>query len=266
MAKYRRRNTEERIAKLHREGRGQGHGKDYVPWIKIHDLSSLGRVHRPLSSKTGRVMHLLSDGENDLFLRLDASARVIDIREQFPLPRQATMLIAEELGYRHPAVHGVDVVMTTDMVVDLIGARRIAFSVKQAGEMVKPRVAEKLEIERLYWTRRGVEWVLMIEEKDRDARLNHQEIAEWRSVDGLVEGAAVWDQRGADLLVILADTVRGRLLDALKSAEAGYGWTPGTGISALKRLLAIGLVEHVGSGRLDVFGPVTQVAVADGAR
>ncbi|MEG3161334.1 TnsA endonuclease N-terminal domain-containing protein [Sphingomonas sp. LB2R24] len=264
MAKHRYPNTEKRIAKLVCEGRGQGHGKDYIPWIKIHDFSSLGRVHRPLSAKTRRVMHLLSDGENEVFLELDASPRVIDIREQYPLPRHTTIIIAEELGVRHPAANGVDAVMTTDLLVDLVGGRQVAFSVKTGEDMLKPRTIQKLEIERTYWARRGIECVLVVDGKNVDHRMNRQQVAEWRNIDNLVGGDVI-EAESADMLFELANTVQNRLIDAIKKAEAKYGWVPGTGIRACKRLLATGLLIHVGDGRLNMRGPVTQVVIAGGA-
>ena len=60
MAKRRYELTEKRIAKLQKEGRGEGFGADYQPWIRIHDFSSDGRVHRRFSQKVQRIVQLLS--------------------------------------------------------------------------------------------------------------------------------------------------------------------------------------------------------------
>ncbi len=79
--------SEEKIERLEREGRGKGAGADYRPWIQVSDFSSLGKSRRVFSRKTGRVHHLLSDIEWHMFLLLEFSPRVLDIREQFPLPR-----------------------------------------------------------------------------------------------------------------------------------------------------------------------------------
>lgn len=73
------------IEKLIKEGRGQGHGSDYKPWINIQDVPSLGRVSRIKGIKTNRQHEFLSDLERNFFYLLEYSNNVVDIREQFPL-------------------------------------------------------------------------------------------------------------------------------------------------------------------------------------
>lgn len=41
-----------------REGRGQGSGSQYRPWLTVHDLSSRGRCHRAWCDKVGRQLEL----------------------------------------------------------------------------------------------------------------------------------------------------------------------------------------------------------------
>lgn len=89
--------TDEKIARLQAEGRGKGTGDKYKPWIQVSDLSSLGNSRRVYSQKTGRVHHLLSDVEWQLFLLLEFAPDVTDIREQYPLAREDTLSIAAEL-------------------------------------------------------------------------------------------------------------------------------------------------------------------------
>ena len=85
-----------------KEGRGQGEGAAYKPWICIQDFPSLGVCARPLGIKTGRVHHLLSRNEEFYFILLDTDPDVLDIREQFPLRLTETLRLAESLGIRHP--------------------------------------------------------------------------------------------------------------------------------------------------------------------
>lgn len=59
------------IDKRLKEGRGQGRGPDYKPFIYTRDVSSLGRSHRLFGSKCQRMHHLLSDLELAVFLSLD---------------------------------------------------------------------------------------------------------------------------------------------------------------------------------------------------
>ncbi len=54
LAKRKRSTTKERIEKLIKEGRGQGIGECYLPWIFIQDVSSLGRSTRLKGIKTNR--------------------------------------------------------------------------------------------------------------------------------------------------------------------------------------------------------------------
>lgn len=166
MAKRRYGFDDDKLARFLGEKRGQGHGKNYRPWLTIQDVSSLGRSSRIHSRKTGREHHLLSDIETALFLLLDWSDSVSDIREQFPLDRDETRRIAADMGVRHPAdtQSRIDIVMTTDFVVNWrVGDKitLVARSVKPARELDNARTLEKQEIERRYWHIKGVNWGLV---------------------------------------------------------------------------------------------------------
>ena len=242
--------TEKRIQRLLKEGRGSGHGADYKPFIRVGDFASRGRVHREKSQTHGRVVHLFSDMELDVFRKFDGRPDVVDIREQYPLCRAETMVIADQLGVAHPAKHGVDVPVTTDLLVDFLGGRRVAIAVKPAEELAKRRVLEKLEIERVFHTRRGVDWKLAIgSDVSRAERFNMQERAPWAFVDGLVAPNDVdWDECADVMLIELADSGASRVVDLCEAAERRHGWTAGTGLSALKRLRARNLVGLSGAG------------------
>ncbi|OBZ16340.1 transposase [Bacillus sp. FJAT-27264] len=120
MAKRKREITEAKIDRYIKEGRGQGTGKDYIPWLRVQDVPSEGRAIRGGGWTTGRRHELLSDIERDYCYLLDYSDDVSDIREQFPLlPLEETKLIAERIGVKHPAdpTTGVAIVMMTDFLV-----------------------------------------------------------------------------------------------------------------------------------------------------
>lgn len=106
-----------------KEGRGQGHGVDYQPYIKTYDFSSKGVRTRSLGWKTGRHHHFMSRDEYHYFLTLEFSDRVVDIREQYPLlPKERTIEIAKELNVSHPSDdNGDPVVMTTDFNITVLG-------------------------------------------------------------------------------------------------------------------------------------------------
>lgn len=93
---------EGKIERYFREGRGQGEGKDYKPWLAIQDVSSTGRVSRVKGWKTGRLHHLMSDNEKRYFFLLEWADNVVDIREQYPLDREKTADIAHRKHINHP--------------------------------------------------------------------------------------------------------------------------------------------------------------------
>ncbi len=158
------------MAKRIREGRGQGYGGNYKPWLTVRDVPSKGLSSRIRGWKTGRVHHLLSIHERSYFFILEWSIIVIDIREQFPLlPLEATLEIANRLGIKHPTdpVTQLPVVMTTDFIIDFIvdgKIRKCARTFKQESD-VSDRTAEKLQIERVYWEERGVDWGIVTEQE-----------------------------------------------------------------------------------------------------
>ncbi len=152
---------ENKIGRLYKEGRGNGRGAEYLPWLTIHDVASHGRSHRVKGRKTGRIHHLLSDNEWRTFLFLDWCDDVTDIREQFPLNREMTRHIAESLSVRHPTDNRTKTpqVMTTDFLVDVLRDGRTwleACCVKPSAELERPRVLEKLEIERRFWAEQDI--------------------------------------------------------------------------------------------------------------
>ena len=161
---------EARIARFIKQGRGQGTGKNYKPWLTVADVPSLGRSHRVFCPKTGREHHLLSDNEYYAFLQQWWDDGVLDIREQYPLlDRRETLSIAAECGIKHPRdpISGALWVITTDLLVQRrtsAGTEFTAFAVKPAEDLSDGRVLDKLDIERRWWQRRGIPWLALIDE------------------------------------------------------------------------------------------------------
>ncbi|WP_458729884.1 TnsA endonuclease N-terminal domain-containing protein [Pseudomonas brenneri] len=169
--------TQAQIDRRLKEGRGQGQGRDYKPFIYTRDVSSLGRSHRLPGSKTRRLHHLLSDLELAIFLTLDRSPQVTDIREQFPMRAEDTVRIAEELGLAHGRYKGIPQVLTSDFLVDFDDPQRpsVAIQAKYSADLQKPEVIERLELERRYWQEKGIPWFIITErEVSREAFANIQ--------------------------------------------------------------------------------------------
>ncbi|GAB6508339.1 transposase [Bacillus cereus] len=158
-----------KIDKWLKEGRGTGVGADYKPWLNIQDVSSLGRSTRLKGIKTNRQHEFLSDLERNYFYLTEYSEITVDIREQFPLlPLEETIVIADELGIKHPTDSKTHepVVMTTDFLLTVDkgdGIVEVARTVKMKDELLKKRVMEKFDIERVYWERRKTDWGIVTE-------------------------------------------------------------------------------------------------------
>lgn len=157
-----------------------------MPWIKIRAFPSRGTSHIVPGVKVHRAHHLLSNAEYHYHVILEHDRSIIDIREQFPLlPAEETHAIATSLNIRPPVYPGTSVplVLTTDFLitqVDETGKERlVARSMKYAQEIEKAskaeqdRLLEKLEIERIYWARRNVEWKLVLYERFSQIRIRN---------------------------------------------------------------------------------------------
>jgi hypothetical protein len=163
-----------------REGRGQGVGASYKPWITVRDFPSRGMVSRVKGQKTGRIYHLMSNYETALFYLLDWSDNVIDIREQYPLSDLSKVIeIAEaaQIKYPYDSRSGFPYVITSDFYIETTSGI-IVIAVKPTSELEKPRVREKLEIERRYWISQNIKWEIVT-----DREINHDKARniEWLS-------------------------------------------------------------------------------------
>lgn len=169
MAKRNPKWDERKIQNYIKEGRGQGKGSEYKPWLKVQDFPSSGLSSRVCGWKNNRVCHFLSRIEMNYYYLLEWSDLVVDIREQYPLIEQEkTKLIAEELGVKHPVdnINKTPLVLTTDFYITLkIEGREvnIARTVKPSKELNKKSVIEKFEIERKYWDNRNIDWGIVTE-------------------------------------------------------------------------------------------------------
>ncbi|MPQ26497.1 transposase [Bacillus paralicheniformis] len=70
-----------KIDKWIKEGRRTGSGAHYQSWLKIQDVSSLGRSTRLKGLKTGRQHEFLSNLEQNYFYLTDFSGVILDMRE-----------------------------------------------------------------------------------------------------------------------------------------------------------------------------------------
>jgi hypothetical protein len=146
--------TEAYIASLVREGRGQGEGYEYLPWITTQSFASRGTQSRIPIPGIGSAVHVMSNIERHMFLLHRHRGGLVAYLSQFPLPREVTLAVAEHLGIRHPRYPSttVPVVMTIDALVTTRTPDNLditcAWDAKPHSELNNKRTLEKLSIVR----------------------------------------------------------------------------------------------------------------------
>lgn len=145
------------------EGRGQGFGLGYRPWLTVGDVPSTGLSYRIQGLIIPRPYHLLSRSEERYFQYLESRRDVIDIREQYPLlPIEETIDLAQSLGIKHIRDRAGNLVpFTDDFVITFstpTGPVDKVRAIKQAAELNDDRVWGKFAVHQAYWERRGIDW------------------------------------------------------------------------------------------------------------
>lgn len=239
--------TEKKILQMERDGYGRGSGSDYKPWLEVDMVSSLGRSRRVWSAKTGRTHHLLSDVEYRLFLALEWQMDVTDIREQFPLDRDFTQEVANQLGIRHPhypTTH-VPTVMTVDFLVTRLSQGneyQEAFNAKRTDEAEDENALVKLEIQRSALEKldishhlvfhsdipeqkiKNIDWIRdsLVKEDEEETRPNFWESMTSRMTQALSKG----------------NGVKTKLAEFCRQFDATHGVESGTGLRAARMLMS----------------------------
>jgi hypothetical protein len=271
VAKSRVKTTEKSIKDRLDEGRGQGTGANYTPWLTIHDVPSLGEVHRIRGIKTHRVHHLMSRLEAYYFYILERSEAAIDIREQYPLlPQEDTLKLARRCGVRHPMDPRTQypIVMTSDFLLTIKSSPRpieVARAVKPAVKLADRRVQEKLEIEKRYWAARGIEWRLIT---DRDIpkvlAQNLALIQKYRDISDRVNGHAV---RLPEIIAYLTESAVNdsdqSLRELSQNCDRSCGLPPGSSLTVIYHLLAVRQWDADLSVPLEPYQPIKSLIVRE---
>ena len=217
------------------EGRGQGEGREYKPWILVYDFASSGVISRIAGSKTGRIHHFMSTGEKNYFYLLEWSDEVTDIQEQFPLADlELALRLASEAGIRYPrdSVSAFPYVLTCDFMIRTKDGFK-ARTVKPSSALDNTRVLEKLEIERRYWAKKGIDWKIVTERELPIVKIRNIEWLHSASKTPMILDSA-----------IVMDTVCGycrksdvSIYDSAAWAEIQYGLSKGMGLQLVKHLM-----------------------------
>ena len=162
--------TVDQIEARYQDGFGKGEGETYKSWFQAHDVPSRGKTTRFNGQLIDRPYVALSDTEYRTMLAVQRLDRVVDMREQFPLwPISETEEIAAELDVLHPRTPSTKLaaLMTSDIVLTVRDGneRKLeAIACKSSADLSDKRTLEKLEIERIYWKKRGVTWSIVTNE------------------------------------------------------------------------------------------------------
>ncbi|MBL4900998.1 MAG: heteromeric transposase endonuclease subunit TnsA [Colwellia sp.] len=231
-------NSEAKNQKWIKDGRGSGTGRDYLPWLTVRDLASKGRSHRIFGHKTQRTHHLLSDLELATFFILEWNKETSDIREQFPLRIEDTLALANEAGIKHPAVQGIDQVMSTDFLVDTNDLARPKFAVqaKFAETLQDPRTVEKLELERRYWKSKSIPWLVITEQEI--PRVVFENIRWLYPAQREEIGEQLLFERIDFYLHSLRSNPDRTIIDITRKLDTAYDMDPGESLLEMRQLLA----------------------------
>ncbi|MBN6185707.1 heteromeric transposase endonuclease subunit TnsA [Aneurinibacillus sp. BA2021] len=245
MARFKKVKVDSIIKKKEKEGRGKGHGTEYIPWLTVRDVPSRGNVNRPKGWITKRHHHLLSNLELAYFYVLEWSTIIKDIREQFPLPLERTLEISERIGVKHPTVPGTNepAVMTTDFLLDVYVDGHIKLftrSVKESKELSSKRTLEKLEIERVFWKEQGNDWGIITERDismalSRNVQMIHKEryLSFYKDI---TENTVL--QVESYLYEIVSQYTKESLSTLCLHADEKLGFKPGACLTIVKHLLS----------------------------
>jgi len=181
---------------------------------------------------------MMSSNETNLFYLLDWSDKILDIREQYPLIDLVEAIkIAESAQIRYPydAKSGFPYVMTSDFYIESTNGV-VTIAVKPSLELEKPRVREKLEIERRYWRSKGIKWELVTEHEINNAKARNIEWLSQASDLTLFGLSTELQSVCIDHFMssyILYDTLGG----LFKDLEQRFGLNAGCGINIYKHLI-----------------------------
>ena len=242
MGRRRKENTLQTYRKKQQEGRCQGDKADFSPGIRTYEIPSLGKTARAFGETTGRVHHCLSQLEKYFFLWLDYDPAVSDIKEQFLLPLDRTLLIAAQMGIKHPYANQVPAVMSTDFCYCKDG-HWYAVAIKTTEDLQKPRVQEKLKIEKAYWEKQQIPWRIVTEEDlPRQLILNLQWMHSGKPIAELIPDEELLEHV-SEAFLELFENQDIPFAEIVNVFEAYCGLIPGSVIQLFKQLVMDGKIK-----------------------
>ncbi|MDU5107630.1 TnsA endonuclease N-terminal domain-containing protein [Clostridium sp.] len=130
---------------------------DYKTAIKVNDFSSKGTATRMYSKKTGRIHHLLTVLEKNLFVLLDFDENIIGIKEHYELEDVRDVVDEADINWSYYK----DYKISTSFLIIMKDGRKKAISCKNSSELYKRNVQLFLEIQRRYYANNGIDWCII---------------------------------------------------------------------------------------------------------
>lgn len=234
--------TKEKLKRYIKEGRGQGTGKDYKPWVKISDYSSKGRATRILGVKTKRIHHLQSDNQLRAFLIYEFHQDILDIRESYPL-LDIMEVIDNKDDLRFDKFTeketGEQFVICTNFLLTVKEPngkeKLVARTIKNTSELTKKITLEKLEIERRYWLGKDVDWKIVTQKQlPKQVAKNIEWVRETLLEDRNIDK----ENESQQLLTYLFNNMETPLKELLKDFDKSEGVETGTALYLFRYLIA----------------------------
>lgn len=201
---------------------GTGHGANYKPYICTSEFNSLGTCSNPIDWKTGRTVHLLSQGEKNFWYFMRWRDDVVDIREQFPLPVENTCEIAEMYGIKHPMNGAQYIVMTSDFLVDYEDGTQEVFSIKNSKKDIteSTRILEKLFIEKKYWESQEISYQLVFK-KDLNITFaeNIRQVVQYYHLSEVFDSVSMIKYMIANKMLLIEDRMKENSLNFKELAK-----------------------------------------------
>ncbi|WP_350343883.1 TnsA endonuclease C-terminal domain-containing protein [Proteinivorax tanatarense] len=163
--------SERKFTRFIKEGRGQGRGSGYKPWLTIQDFPSKGRVSRLKGWKTNRIHHFFTDTQTRFFYLLEWEDAVIDIREHFPLFNLEEKIDTKDINMENfkDKESGFPYTISTSFLITIKDCHGnleyAARSIKADYELEKKRTLDRLELERRYWKAKGIDWGILTQKE-----------------------------------------------------------------------------------------------------
>ncbi len=242
MGKNRTVNTFESVSWKIAHGYGRGLGLEYKPWISGHEFASRGTYVRLKGRTVPRLYCFMSRLEADAFILYDCRQEVTDILEQYYLTLEETLEIADGLRIAHPRSGKYFNAVTTDLLVQK-DDKWIARSVKTSRDLENERTLEKLEIERVYFSRRGIDWKIITEkELNRTLVQNLNWLWYGESPDSVIsDHQLLLDAEAAFLELYENENLPfPHLVDEI---ESRFSLAPGSAVCVFKSLIRRGIIQ-----------------------